>query len=536
MTVPSGDEGQALRSGTPTVPDSQNSSHRLSGVTLAAQLLEGKPANAPAVRLGELTLGYGALREAHAAAMAELAAAGLRPGERVLLILPNGVEHLVGLLAVTSLGAIAVPLAPDSVDTRLTQVLRDTRPRLCLALDGLALPGGLAVRRLAWDPAAARIRFSPAGDRGRTPTPPVASAGTDAVIRFSSGSTGAPKGVLLNHAQLVWTAQTLSGVFGLDTDHRELLVASMALSGGWQRVAATLAGGGCVILSDGPLSLPALFEDLQAYEVSGFFSPPPLIRMLLQSPEQKARAALRHCRSIEIGSAVIGADELARLMALAPQARIFCHYGMTECSRAVILDGRAHPDKLDTVGRPAPGVEVAVRDAQGRTCGPGATGQIHVRGPQLASGYWGRPALTGERYADGWLATGDLGRLDEEGFLSFVGRVDDMINAGGHSFSPTEVEQALGPVAGVSEYLVAGVPDPAGLMGQVPWVFVVPTDPGGWSPQDLMAQARRRLPAHMVPRWVVSVPALPLTASGKPDRRRTVENFGPGGPGVPRTP
>jgi long-chain acyl-CoA synthetase len=249
--------------------------------------------------------------------------------------------------------------------------------------------------------------------------------------------------------------------------------------------------------------------------------------MLLASPADKVRDGLQDCRAIEIGSAAINEDELQAFIALVPHTRVYVHYGLTECSRAAVLDAASYLDKLATVGRPLPGVEVKIVDVEGCTLHGRQNGQILLRGPQLTSGYWQQPELNQQRFVDGWLATGDYGFIDEAGFLTMLGRHDDMINCGGHCYFPDEVEQVLGTPPGIEQYLVAGVPDPRGVLQQVPWAFVVPVDADEWSPGEFLKQARTRLPAHMVPRQVVMVARLPLTPSGKPDRRETVKLHAP---------
>lgn len=126
--------------------------------------------------------------------------------------------------------------------------------------------------------------------------------------------------------------------------------------------------------------------------------------------------------------------------------------------------------------------------------------------------------------SNGWLATGDYGIVDDDGFLSYLGREDDMINTGGYSFFPAEVEAELRSLEGV-RFIIAGVPDTQGVLGSVPWAFVVPDHHEAWSPKELLSLARRRLPAHMIPRRVVCIPNLPLTGSGKYDRHRTVDLY-----------
>jgi acyl-CoA synthetase (AMP-forming)/AMP-acid ligase II/acyl carrier protein len=439
----------------------------------------------------------------------------------VLLLLDNGVEHLVGLFAVFQLGATAVPLSPDTRRHRLDDVVLDTDASVCLAASAVAHP---SIRRVGLDFTTLTMDPVPVGD-GRLSHH--IDVGAPALIRYSSGSTGRPKGVVLTHRQLLWTAQLLATAYGLDTQHREIVIAPMVYSGAWQRVAATLLGGGCVLFSQASLSPASILEDVAETHATGFFAPPPLVRTLLRMAPARVNAALRSCRSIEFGSGPLSADELQSASRLLPDSKIFFHYGLTECSRATILDLKTDAGKLHTVGRAAPGVEISIRATDASELPAGSPGEIFLRGPQRADCYWKRPQLDASRFVDRWLATGDYGVLDKDGFLTVVGRRDDMINSGGQSFFPAEVEAELGPVEGLRQWIVAGVSDPRGVLGQVPWAFVVPVTPADWSPEEFLATARKRLPAHMVPRWVVVVPGLPLTPSGKLDRRSAVERYGP---------
>jgi len=193
---------------------------------------------------------------------------------------------------------------------------------------------------------------------------------------------------------------------------------------------------------------------------------------------------------------------------------VLWQYGLTECSRALILDARARPDKLHTVGCPTPGVEVMIADPDGAARATGESGEILLDAPQRARRYWNRPDMDRERFHGRWLRTGDIGRIDDEGFVTYLGRQDDMINCGGLSYFPAEVERELGPVPGVAEYIIAGVPDPRGVMEHVPWAFVVPETADSWTPGGFARAARDRLPPHMVPRNIVRLPSMPLIASG----------------------
>lgn len=468
------------------------------------------------------TLSYGQCVECASAIASQLVAVGIRRGDRVLVVFPNGPEQVLSVLAVSRIGAIAVPCAPDTAAERLVYIAEHTRAAHALcAVDAPTLATPSTPIALAWDPPRVNVGAPAIGHE-----PPASAADAPALILFSSGSTGRPKGVVLRNRHLLWTTRALVDKYRIGADHQELLICPLSHSDGWDRVSATLYAGGAVVMPEGLLSLSGIFEDCVTYGVTGFFTPPPLIRLMLASDPDRVRRALASCRSLEIGSASIAPEELRAFLDLVPTSQLFLHYGLTESSRAVILEARAAPDKLATVGRPW-GVNIAIRDARGHAVSPGVTGQIFLQGPQTVDSYWGQPELTKERFVDDWFVTGDLGSIDADGFVTFAGRGDEMITSAGYHYFPAEVETDLGPVEGVVEYLVAGVPDPRGVLEQVPWAFVVPADPETWNVSVFTKGARARLPAHMVPRNIVVVKSLPKTLAGKPNRRETTARYGP---------
>jgi acyl-CoA synthetase (AMP-forming)/AMP-acid ligase II len=455
---------------------------------------------------------YGELPGLVAALAARLRAAGVGRGDRVLVALPSGPEFVVGVFATTLAGAVAVPVPLSCGRDRLAYVAEVTRSSVALVVDEVPTPAG--VRRLpVWLEALARERAAVARH-------PESHRDEVAMVLFSSGSTGRPKGVPLTHRQLLAAARHLAETYRFGAGHQELLVAPMCHSDGWQRTAATLYTGGLVAVGDGFTSMQALLDDIQALGATGIFVPPPLVPFLVRARRADVAAALESCRTVEIGSALFAPAVIRGLLDRLPGADLFLHYGLTECSRALVLDVRAHPDKLHTVGRPGRGIEIGIRDDDGRPVPPNTAGQIFLRAPHQCTSYYERPDLDAERFVDGWLATGDFGSLDADGFVTLLGRRDDMVTSGGHHFFPAEVEVELGPVDGVSDYVVAGIADPAGIMGQVVWAFVVPADTASFTSHHFVERARTRLPPHMRPRKVVVVAEIPRTPSGKPDRRK----------------
>ena len=485
------------------------------------------------LRFADQTVSRNELREMVATTAAALQAHGVSKGERVAIVLGNTPEYIVAFFAVTALGGIVVSIDSRIGAERLRIVTADTRPICCLQTQDLEATREIDVPRLELNVELATQsvflgRNLCVASLDLLQNPADVSMEDPALILFSAGSTGHPKGVVLRHGGLFRTARTVSESIGLKPDHHDLILSPMTHSGGWQRVTGTILSGGCVVLPEvGMFSIPGLLNDIERNDVNGFFTTPPFIRMMLNTAPEKFQNRVPSLRSIEIASAPLSAAELQQLLDLFPHINVFFQYGSTECSRALILDSRARTDKLHTVGVPTHGVKVRICDENGEDVPVGKKGEVLMDAEQMSTGYFERPDLDAERFRKGWLVTGDYGFLDDEGFLTLLGRADDMINCGGHSYFPAEVEIELGAIEGIDTFLVAGVPDPAGILTDVPWIFVVPEKPTTWSIRDFLMDARKRLPSQMVPRNVVVVDEIPLTPSGKPSRRRTLEFYGP---------
>ncbi|MEZ4452938.1 MAG: isocitrate lyase/phosphoenolpyruvate mutase family protein [Nannocystaceae bacterium] len=268
--------------------------------SLFQRLLVANPdarADRPALRCGDLELSYGELLDLARAIARGLAAAGVRAGDRVLLRLRNSPELVALFLGVTALGAIVAPIDHDAGAERLALIVKDTAPRLCLVGEDVGeVEVGAAVHRFRIDPVAKCGVFTPALPpiAGDAPLPAVVD-GADALILYSAGSTGRPKGVVLKHRQLLAIAGTLADVVGMGPEHRDLVLSPMTHSGGLQRVWATLLRGGTVVIFTGIFSLAALVDDVARHRITGFFTAPPLLRILLRADPERLAPARGPC-------------------------------------------------------------------------------------------------------------------------------------------------------------------------------------------------------------------------------------------------
>jgi long-chain acyl-CoA synthetase len=477
--------------------------------------------DAPALSEGETELGYAGVATEVARLARHLAARNMCQGDRVILLFPNGIAQVLASLACFSLGLIAVPLTLPTGRERLRHIVSDAEPALCISAE--AMPELEGVPLLQW----------PGGDENGQVAEPeqVRIEPKDAaMLLYSSGSTGQPKGVVISHGQQMRIAEHLANAVELAPGDRELLIAPASHSDGWQRIMAVLVCGGHLIFSDGMLSIHAILDVLVEQKIRSLFLHPTLVRYLLKMAPERVRPALAGCSTLETGSASLLADEMARLRGLLPEStRLFVHYGISESPRSTLGEIGALSDKLGSVGKAVAGVEIAIVDEEGQPLPDGATGEIAIRGEHLAPAYWRKAELYRQRIRNGWLHTGDFGRLDADGHLTFIGRRDDQIHSAGFSFYPAEVESELGALPDVVEYVVLGMPDPKGIIGDEVWFFVVPEDATNWSQRTLYALARERLERYMMPRRVIVVDEIPKTESGKPHRAQLAAHYAPDG-------
>ncbi|GKQ40768.1 class I adenylate-forming enzyme family protein [Streptomyces sp. A012304] len=446
---------------------------------------------------------YGELDLAVRRTVAHLDKAGVRRGDRVVMQGVARPEALITLFAVTRMGAVLVPLHPQVTGSELAVICEETGPAAVIADESFPASTGL---RLPW----ADLNPDADGPEALACDPP---AGSDiAVIAFTSGTSGRPKGVALTHDNLYWSM--LNGLARLplgeeDTALVSTPLAHVAVLGGLPQ--CTWARRGTVVLA--PRFDPDLFFDLvREHRVTCAFAVPAMSALLARHPRFDG-GDLDSLRWILSGGSP--AQSATREMFRARGVGVVNSYGLTETSAGVTYS--ALDDAATSTGRPVPHVELTVVDATGSPAPAGAPGEVWVRGPSVAAEYWTAAGPIPVTDAEGWFHSGDRGRLDAEGRLEVVGRVKDTIITGGENVDPAEVENALADLPGVVEVAVSGTPDP--VWGELVTAFLV-SEAGEPSLDDVRAHLDGRLARHKWPRRLRVVPALPRGATGKLQRQR----------------
>jgi len=475
----------------------------------------------PAIVFRDRRLTYRDLHEMAGAAARLLRELGIGGECRVLLMSPNVPEFGVGYLGILMAGATVVPLNPLLKAEEVRYVLEDSGAAAMVGLEA-SLPLLRSARAglgrdcpiLSLDgPAvgAAGDMSFPDAARFGLPLPAVPTLADDvAVCLYTSGTTGRPKGALLTHANLIANVQSFRAV--LHVSEEDVFLAALPLFhayGATVLFLEPLSIGAAVVVE--PRFLPdAILRAMVQHRVTLFAGVPSMYAVLAANPRPGGDfSGLRLCIS--------GGAPLPVAVAEAFEAKygvpIYEGYGPTECAPVLTVNPPFGTRKLGSVGPPIPQVELRILDDQGNTLPPGAVGEIVARGPNVMRGYLNRPTETAAVLRDGWYRTGDLGRVDEDGYYYIVDRKTDLILVGGLNVYPREVELVLTDHPAVAEAAVVGVPDP--IRGEAPKAFVILRNGERVAPQDLLQWCRQRLANYKIPRSVAVVEDLPRTVTGK---------------------
>lgn len=463
---------------------------------------------------------YAQLWERSASIAEWLIAGGLQRGDRVATLLPASIDAVAAIYATWLAGGVVVPLNTQGRAGEVASSLAHADARVLLHESSYA-------EREQVSREAPFARFH-AVSEAHLATPAVsASPRADlcdgprpadlAMILYTSGTTGKPKGVMLSHANLAANVASIVAYLELSSADRVLSVLPFYYSYGSSVLHTHLAVGASVVLEKNFVFPHVVLATMARERVTGFSGVPSTYALLL-SRVRLDEAELGSLRYLTQAGAAMAPATVAKVRAALPRARLFVMYGQTEATARLtyVPPGRL-PDKPGSVGVALEGVEIRIGDEHGREVPRGIAGSIRVRGPNVMLGYWRDEAATRQVLRDGWLDTGDIGYLDAEGFLFLSGRRTDIIKTGAHRVHPQEIEEVLLELEGVREAAVVAVEDE--LLGQAIGAYVVRGPDADLSAERIKAHCRSQLAAYKVPKRVEFVTSLPRTASGKLKRK-----------------
>jgi len=469
---------------------------------------------------GATRLTYAELAAAAAGFAAELRRQGVQRGERVVVFLQNSPEAVIAVYGTLMAGGVFSVVNPGTKADKLAYILNNCTARALVTEPRLA---GTAAQAKVHAPSVSALLTTPYGFAGG-PAPRGAGIDLDvAMIVYTSGSTGFPKGVTMTHQNIVAAATSITTYLESSADDIVLSVLPLAFDYGLYQALMCAKVGATLVLEKSFAFPQVILEKLKAERVTGFPLVPTMAALLLQM-KHLAPGMFPELRYLTNTAAALPKAHIQRLRELFPAAKLFSMYGLTECKRCTYLPPEELERRPDSVGIAIPGTEAYVVDELGERVKPGEVGELVIRGAHVMKGYWADAAATERALKPGlypWekvLHTGDLFRADEDGFLYFVSRKDDIIKTRGEKVSPKEVENVIYEIAGVREAAVIGVPD--AILGQAIKAVVAADE--GVTERDIIRHCRERLEDFMVPATVEFRGELPKSENGKIARKELV--------------
>lgn len=422
------------------------------------------------------------------------------PGDRVILCFPNEVEYLIAYFACWYVSAVAMPVDFDIREQTLKRIIMDAKPNLVLysqAKENLSItgiPGARFPEREEYKERKAAATQGPA-------------TSDCALIMYTSGTTGKPKGVMLTHETIAFTARRIIEWAQLKRDNCESTVLRLSHSFGLGHVHCTVLLGSSLYLTESFRDPQRLLRCIEQNGITGFPATPAMIHLLLNYHREAFRETCKSLSYIIINTSPISPQLVRDLLETLPDTRIYMYYGLTEASRSTYIDYRKHPDKLASAGIPPEGVHVRIVEENN---------EIQIKGPNVMRGYLNEPQSFTE---DGWFATGDIGRIDDEGFLFVTGRIKEQINLDGLKINPIEVEEVIRKHPLVQDCIVFGVSDEL-TFEKVAAVVVCEEKQD--NPRalyvDIKKWCKEALEIYKIPRDFQIWSSIPRTDSGKPMR------------------
>ena len=488
----------------------------------------------PFLETGKGVTTYGEFDHLSTAFAAGLIARGVVKGDRIVLALDNIAEYPIAYYGILKAGAVAVPVSSDTRQASLLHVLTHCEARAVVLADkNSRLLDGCAAQ-LPFLHTIYTVGKTAAGEEGveiigfaevtattvSDPLPPEASASGDdlAAIMYTSGTTAAPKGVMLSHRNILANTEATVDYLQLQPDERLGLVLPFFYSYGNSLMHTHIQVGGTLV-DLGSIAFPAaVLGRIEKQRCTGFSGVPPTFARLIQfkALQDYDLSSLRYLT--QAGGPMTPALTMKVREAI-PHARLFIMYGQTEAApRLTYLPAEDLECKLGSVGLPLKGVELTVRDADDNVLGPGEKGELVAKGENVMLGYWRDPGATQRVLRNSRLYTGDMAKVDKDGFFYIVGRHSDMIKAGAHRIAPQEIESVIETLPEVAECAVTGREDE--MLGEAIVAFVVPVAGAEESLTDkqIMRVCFEHLPRYKFPSTIYFTQQLPRTENGKLSR------------------
>jgi acyl-CoA synthetase (AMP-forming)/AMP-acid ligase II len=471
---------------------------------------------------------------------------GIKKGDRVGILNVNSNQHLEAYYAGARLGAIFVPLNFRAKEDELNYMISNSEIKLLLVGDryidlvNSILPQlPMAIKCISIDQPRNGMAFYEDIISSSPPDEFIQDIDDEdiTILMYTAGTTGRPKGVPLRHSAFVSYVLENVEPASPEIEEKNLLTVPLYHVAGIQAMLASIYGGRTIVMMR-QFEVKEWMEAVQRERATRAMLVPTMLKRVIDDPDF-SKYDLSSLRVITYGAAPMPFEVINKAIKLMPWVRFINAFGQTETASTItilgpedhIIEGTEEEKEkklkrlASSIGKPLPDVEIKIVDEEGRTLKPYEVGEILARGPRIMKGYWQDEEKTAKALTpDGWLRTGDMGYMDEEGYIYLSGRGDDMIIRGGENISPEEVENCLFTHPKIEDVAVIGVPDPE--WGQEPRAIVVLKEGEKATPEEIMEYCRSRLASFKRPRSVIFVDSLPRSPMGKVLKRVLREQYG----------
>jgi long-chain acyl-CoA synthetase len=481
---------------------------------------------------------YSRLKEEAEKIACHLVNSGIKKGDRVAIYINNNWQNVVSIYGISMSGAAFLVINPQTKADKLQYILNDSGAKtvlsekmlsneLSMALEGTSsiqeviLTGGSEQIKVPQTTKLVSFEDIVQGNKADVSLPLIIPNDLAALI-YTSGSTGFPKGVMMTHQSMVFTSWSLIEYLRLTKDDRILLLSPLAFDYGLYQLLMAVTIGGSLIVEQSFTFQATIFNLIEQHKPTVFPGVPTIYAMLIAT-HKKSGLTLDGIQKITNTAAALPAEFIPDLQKIFPNALIFKMYGLTECKRVCYLEPELIDTKTSSVGKAIPGTEVFLLSPKGEPVPPNERGILHIRGPHVMLGYWHKDDLSKEMLKPGdlpgenILCSNDWFKMDEEGFLYFQGRADDIIKSRGEKVSPIEIENVIYKIAGVKEVAVIGTPDE--IMGEAILAFVTLHGHTPVKEADILKECRSKLELFMIPKRILFLYEMPKSTNGKIDKK-----------------
>jgi len=478
----------------------------------------------PAIIFRDQTISFRQLRDASSRLAGALAKLGIKKGDKVGIYLPSCPEYIYSYLSIWLLGAVAVPLDFMLTEEELHSCLQHSETKVLIAKHKANISFSALKQKVSTlseiisshEEAQDALALSKLLEKEKSAAVAAAFSDNDlAIIFYTSGTTGKPKGVRISYKQLEAPPKSMEFFVNGDLSDKDTVLCALPFShlGGLIYIQNAIAFGLRLVLMERFIPLEFL-KNVQLYKVNAFWIVPSMYYALLQLKEFET-FNLSSLRWVVTFGASNSPDALRRFNLYCPKAHLLNGWGLTETNAPTTVLPMGSK-KIESVGRPAPWIEVKIFDEEDKEVSAGSTGEVMVKSWVVTDGYYKDPELTAHTIHNGWFHTGDLGKFDQDGFLYIVGRKKEMIKVGGEIVFEPEVESVIHKHPDVAEAAVIGAPDK--LRGEVPKAFIVFKEGKNVSEEDLRYFLRQHLAHFKVPHYFEFRASLPKNRIGKIDK------------------